>query len=189
MSIMRAILVVAVLPLLLLDTSFGYNANSPTSSTSRRAWLNQAASAAVAAAAGVALLPDQAKATTTGIISSKYCAFGQGSGCDDLAEGNPYIRQLQERSAANREAIELVRQRRHTGGNERFSSTNVHMTQRIPLIICFSLLQEARNAYYMKNYPDWFAAVGKTMLKKPDGSFMLVTDAELQALKKVVKSA
>ena len=43
-------------------------------------------------------------------------------------------------------------------------------------------LQEARNAYYMKNYPDFFATVGKTMVKKSDGSFMLVDDAELQKL-------
>ena len=35
----------------------------------------------------------------------------------------------------------------------------------------------------MKNYPDFFATVGKTMVKKPDGSFMLVDDAELQKLK------
>lgn len=35
----------------------------------------------------------------------------------------------------------------------------------------------------MKNYPDWFATVGKTMVKKPDGTFMVVDDAELQSLK------
>jgi restriction endonuclease Mrr len=36
----------------------------------------------------------------------------------------------------------------------------------------------------MKNYPDWFAAVGKTMVKKSDGSFILVNDDELLALKR-----
>lgn len=36
----------------------------------------------------------------------------------------------------------------------------------------------------MKNYPDWFATVGKSMVKKPDGTFMVVGDAELQDLKK-----
>ena len=36
----------------------------------------------------------------------------------------------------------------------------------------------------MRNYPDWFASVGKTMVKKPDGTFMLVDDVELQKLKK-----
>jgi hypothetical protein len=35
----------------------------------------------------------------------------------------------------------------------------------------------------MKNYPDWFASVGKNMIKKPDGTFMVVDDAELQKLK------
>jgi hypothetical protein len=36
----------------------------------------------------------------------------------------------------------------------------------------------------MKNYPDFFASLGKTMVKKPDGTFMLVSDAELAQLKK-----
>jgi hypothetical protein len=35
----------------------------------------------------------------------------------------------------------------------------------------------------MKNYPDVFAATGKTMIKKPDGTFMVVDDAELRRLK------
>jgi hypothetical protein len=34
----------------------------------------------------------------------------------------------------------------------------------------------------MKNYPDFFAVVGKSMVKKPDGTFMLVDDAEMVAL-------
>lgn len=44
------------------------------------------------------------------------------------------------------------------------------------------LKKEARNAYYMKNYPDFFAVVGKNMVKKPDGSFMLVEESELKQL-------
>ena len=35
----------------------------------------------------------------------------------------------------------------------------------------------------MKNYPDWFASVGKTMIKKSDGTFIVVDDIELQKLK------
>jgi len=35
----------------------------------------------------------------------------------------------------------------------------------------------------MKNYPDWFATVGKTLVKKPDGSFMVVSDKELEELR------
>jgi hypothetical protein len=35
----------------------------------------------------------------------------------------------------------------------------------------------------MKNYPDYFASIGKTMLKKADGSgYVLVTDSELTQL-------
>lgn len=108
---------------------------------SRRQMLGTVAAATIGAFLG----PESAQA----VISSKYCAYGTGDGCEDLAEGNEYIKQLQARSAANKETIQ----------------------------------QEARNAYYMKNYPDWFATVGKTMVKKPDGSFLLVDDGELQKLK------
>jgi hypothetical protein len=37
------------------------------------------------------------------IISSKYCAGGVGDDCDELAQGNSYIKSLQEKSAMNRE--------------------------------------------------------------------------------------
>ena len=47
--------------------------------------------------------------------------------------------------------------------------------------------QEARDAYYMKNYPDFFATMGKVMVKKPDGGFLLVSDAELEQLKRANK--
>lgn len=36
----------------------------------------------------------------------------------------------------------------------------------------------------MKNYPDVFAVSGKTMIKKADGTFLLVDGEELMALKK-----
>jgi len=39
----------------------------------------------------------------------------------------------------------------------------------------------------MKNYPDFFATVGKVMVKKPDGGFILVSDAELEQMKKANK--
>ena len=38
-----------------------------------------------------------------GVISSKYCAYGQGEDCDDLAEGNTYIQELQRKSVANKD--------------------------------------------------------------------------------------
>ena len=54
-------------------------------------------------------------------------------------------------------------------------------TAPVPLT-CFS--QEARDAFYMKNYPDWFASIDKTLIKKPDGSFVVVTEDELAALRR-----
>jgi hypothetical protein len=104
--------------------------------------------AAMVSAASLGLLVGQPQEASA-IISSKYCAYGEGDGCDDLAEGNEYIKQLQARSAANKESIQ----------------------------------REAKNAFYMKNYPDWFATVGKTMVKRPDGSFVVLDDAELAELK------
>jgi len=38
-----------------------------------------------------------------GVLSSKYCASGIGDGCQDLSEGNDFIKSLQEKSAANKE--------------------------------------------------------------------------------------
>ena len=42
--------------------------------------------------------------------------------------------------------------------------------------------QEALNAYYMKNYPDFFASTGKTLVRKPDGSVLLLTETEVDQL-------
>jgi hypothetical protein len=39
----------------------------------------------------------------------------------------------------------------------------------------------------MKNYPDFFAAVGKTLVKKTDGTFIMVDDSVLQELKRTDK--
>ena len=36
----------------------------------------------------------------------------------------------------------------------------------------------------MKNYPDFFATVGKKLVKKSDGTFLLVDDAEMEELLK-----
>ena len=45
--------------------------------------------------------------------------------------------------------------------------------------------REGLNAYNMKNYPDYFQSIGKNLVKKSDGSgFLVVTDAELDQLKK-----
>lgn len=39
----------------------------------------------------------------------------------------------------------------------------------------------------MKNYPDWFATIGKVLIKKPDGTFMVVTASEADELKRAGK--
>lgn len=39
----------------------------------------------------------------------------------------------------------------------------------------------------MKNYPDWFASVGKTLVRKPDGSFVALDDTEVAQLRKANK--
>ena len=104
----------------------------------------------VATAAATILSTNANIQPANAVISSKYCAYGEGADCADLAEGNPLILELQQRSKDNKEQIQ----------------------------------REARNAYYMKNYPEWFGAVGKNMIKKSDGTFMVVTDAELEQLTK-----
>jgi len=49
--------------------------------------------------------------------------------------------------------------------------------------------REALNAYNMKNFPDFFASLNppKYLVKQPDGSFGVYTDAELAELKKLGK--
>jgi hypothetical protein len=80
-----------------------YNSNNAPV-VSRRDWMNGLVVVAGAVTASVNV-PETANA----VISSKYCAYGTGDGCDDLAEGNEFIRELQARSAVNKEAIQLVR--------------------------------------------------------------------------------
>lgn len=62
----------------------------------------------VGAAAGICLgfLPPQ---KAQAVISKEICASGQGSGCDDLAEGNEYIKSLQQKSASNADMYARVR--------------------------------------------------------------------------------
>ena len=40
--------------------------------------------------------------TAGAVISSKYCAYGEGTDCENLAKGNAYTLELLKRSAANR---------------------------------------------------------------------------------------
>jgi len=84
------------------------------------------------------------------VLSSGFCAQGVGEGCEDRSEGNEFIKSLQEKSAANREAN----------------------------------TKEALNAFYIKNYPDFFGSTGKTLVKKPDGTFGVYSEAEMEELRK-----
>ena len=44
--------------------------------------------------------------------------------------------------------------------------------------------QEALNAYYMKNYPDFFGSIGKVMIKKSsDNTFIVVSQMEAEQMK------
>lgn len=36
----------------------------------------------------------------------------------------------------------------------------------------------------MKNYPDFFGSIGKTMVQKPDGTFLIVDSSELEQLRR-----
>lgn len=107
---------------------------------------------AIAGIASLTMFSQNANA----VISSKYCAYGEGNDCEDLAEGNSYILELQRKSAANKQAN----------------------------------IESAKNAFYAKNYPDWFAAVGKTMVQKEsDGTFIVIDNAELRKLSDAGKIA
>jgi len=53
-----------------------------------------------AVSGGLLMQPNESKA----VIESKVCTAGVGDGCDDLAEGNEFIKSLQRKSAENREA-------------------------------------------------------------------------------------
>ena len=83
------------------------SAYSPT--TSRRTFFTKTLATVTAAATTTAVVVttvvtpfDEAHAID-GVISSKYCAYGQGEDCEDLAEGNTYIQELQRKSAANKD--------------------------------------------------------------------------------------
>ena len=94
--------IISIFLAVLLCLSEAYHP-SATPSTRREAF--QKASGFAAAAAAVVFGPVP---KANAVISSKYCAYGTGDGCEDLAEGNELIKELQARSAANKEAIQQV---------------------------------------------------------------------------------
>jgi hypothetical protein len=63
----------------------------------------------------------------------------------------------------------------------------MQITSFLQIVTVAFIPQEAKEAYYMKNYPDFFAAVGKVLVKKPDGTFVALSDAEVQELRQANK--
>ena len=88
---------------LVLGSAIGYQPQQPKNAHlfNRRNYL----AFVTASATATALMTEQ---PANAIISSKYCAYGSGEDCDDLAEGNEFIRQLQAKSAVNKEKNESV---------------------------------------------------------------------------------
>ena len=111
---MNRLLSCFLLTLLLVQGTIILSYQQPTNpvNSSRRDWFvgiaRGAVTAATACSTSILLLPGQ---PSNAVISSKTCAYGTGDGCDDLAEGNELIRQLQAKSAANKEANILVRKK------------------------------------------------------------------------------
>jgi hypothetical protein len=107
------ILLLKALLLLVVPALIGFvSAYSPTttttSTTTRRNFFTKTLATVTTAATTAAVVTtvvtpfDEAHAID-GVISSKYCAYGQGGDCEDLAEGNTYIQELQRKSAANKD--------------------------------------------------------------------------------------
>eukprot|EP00546_Thalassionema_frauenfeldii_P014344 CAMPEP_0178917310 /NCGR_PEP_ID=MMETSP0786-20121207/13174_1 /TAXON_ID=186022 /ORGANISM="Thalassionema frauenfeldii, Strain CCMP 1798" /LENGTH=191 /DNA_ID=CAMNT_0020590843 /DNA_START=57 /DNA_END=632 /DNA_ORIENTATION=- len=46
------------------------------------------------------------RSAEAGVIQSEQCTMGEGTGCEDLAGGNEYIRSLQKKSAENKAVID-----------------------------------------------------------------------------------
>ena len=93
---------------LLLVPGLGYHLTSrPTVGTAggRRDCFHGMVGVAAGILSGVCIIsPQKAQA----VISKELCASGQGSGCEDLAEGNEFIKSLQQKSAANAEMYARV---------------------------------------------------------------------------------
>jgi hypothetical protein len=123
-----------------------------------------------------------ASAPANAVLGSGACASGVGEGCEDRSEGNAYIVSLQEKSAVNKDMYAQVRMY-----HAKLNQSSKCVVWCGCLTVVHSLSQQAREAYYMKNYPDFFATVGKTLVKKTDGTFMIVDDSELEELKRANK--
>ncbi len=160
-------------------------------------------------AKNLAFLSACASNANADVLRSAGCANGEGEACADLAEGNEFIQNLQKKSAQNKEANQRVRNisllhiirgfpvcmclnisQKFTFNlindttTQKFTFTMINDTTTQPTSKIIRR-QEALNAYYMKNYPDFFAAASeKKMVKKLDGSFALLSAKEVDNLNK-----
>ena len=77
--------------------------NSSNDHFNRRDILTRSLSAIVTTS--IAFIPN---ASNAAVLQSGSCASGEGEACDQLADGNEFIRSLQKKSAENREKNEQV---------------------------------------------------------------------------------
>lgn len=63
------------------------------------------------ATTNLAFLSAYASSANADVLRSAGCANGEGEACADLAEGNEFIQNLQQKSAQNKEANQRVRKR------------------------------------------------------------------------------
>eukprot|EP00547_Thalassionema_nitzschioides_P001351 CAMPEP_0194199188 /NCGR_PEP_ID=MMETSP0156-20130528/298_1 /TAXON_ID=33649 /ORGANISM="Thalassionema nitzschioides, Strain L26-B" /LENGTH=204 /DNA_ID=CAMNT_0038924045 /DNA_START=29 /DNA_END=643 /DNA_ORIENTATION=+ len=71
-------------------------------SNKRREFLNEFTAATILTSS---FLLVSSKSADAGVIQREKCTMGEGAGCEDLADGNEYIRSLQKKSAENKAAI------------------------------------------------------------------------------------
>ena len=144
---MRAASCLSFLLLGTIQQSCGYTLSANNAGKSRRdvlahmmvSWSSSTVSIAAVAAGGMMPANADDAATTTAVLSSKYCASGVGEGCNDLSEGNDLIRSLQEKSAMNREKYARVR--------HKTSQCSVHsqVTQRVLSFDCVLPIASCRS--------------------------------------------
>jgi hypothetical protein len=69
------------------------------------------------------------------------------------------------------------------------AALKIHYDKQTHRDISHCSTREALNAFYIKNYPDYFQSTGKNLVKKPDGTFVVFSNAEMDELRKANKLA
>jgi hypothetical protein len=104
------------------------------------------------------ILPQPAFATTTSIITASSEVSASGGGC---------VSGVGEMCASYANGNQYIQQlqARSAQNREQYQQQNLQ-------------------SYYMKNYPDFFATTGQTLIQKADGTYMIVNDREMVSLQK-----